>query len=306
MNDDARIQNLQQELAAVLNTLITEDGERRVRDDVVVYRWSHPTPLHLGESIQAFCAIGQGKKHVEVGDDRYVYGPENVLITSIELPMISHVVEASADTPYLSMTLELKPAVVRSVLLDSNYDPARFERDTFGCRVTKMEVEILDATVRLMRAIQDQRDADYLAPMYIREIIYRLLGTCHANRMHQIAGMNTTSNRIRLVLDQLRQDFHLPLSVTDLADRAGMSVSSFHDHFKQVTGLTPLQYQKQLRLREARHRLLTEDLEVAEAGYAVGYREPSHFNRDYKKLFGEPPLRDIEALRATDALVTAR
>lgn len=301
MDDIDRTTALQEELASIIATFAPEDGEFRISEDVTVYRWSHPTALHHGESRLCFCAIGQGAKHVEVGEHRYVYGPDHILITSLELPMISHVVEASPERPYLSMSLELKPSTVKSVLLNSTRREAPDMLETCGFRVTPMATGVLDATVRLMRAIQNPQDAEYLAPMHTQEIIYRLLATSHFCRMQQIAGMNSVSNKIRDVLEQMRTDFHEPLHIGDVAASAGMSVSSFHDHFKQVTSLTPLQYQKQLRLREARHRLLEENLDVAEAGYAVGYRDASHFNRDYKKLFGQPPLRDIEALREAEA-----
>lgn len=258
-----------------------------------------------GESSVSYCAIGQGAKHVEFGDFSYVYGREDTLITSIEMPMVSRVVEASEDHPYLSMTLDLNPALVRSVLMASSPENLRGEVDLCAHKVKPMELGLLDATVRLMQSINKPEEEEFLTPMIKREIVYRLLMTNHAGRMMQIAGMSTISNQIKTALEHLRREFSEPLRVADIASAAGMSASSFHEHFKRVTGLTPLQYQKQLRLREARHLLLSESVDAAEAGFSVGYSDASHFNRDYKRQFGLPPKRDVEQARESAQIAQA-
>lgn len=297
---------LHDELKSAIAALAPEDGDFVVSEDVRVFRRSAPTSLNHGESSVSYCAIAQGAKHVEFGEQSYVYGPEHILITSIELPMVSRVVEASEEHPYLSMTLDLNPGLVRSVLMATSPENLRGDADLCAHRVKPMEVDLLDATVRLMHSITRPDEAEYLTPMIKREIIFRLLMTDHAGRMRQVAGMSSVSNQIKTAIEHLRRDFNEPLRVADIARRAGMSVSSFHDHFKRVTGLTPLQYQKQLRLREARHLLVNGHMDAAEAGYSVGYSDASHFSRDYKRLFGLPPKRDVESPRDATSLATAQ
>lgn len=294
-----RTRFLQHELTNAIAALAPEDGDFNVSDDVRVFRRSELTPMNHGESSVSYCAIGQGAKHVEFGDISYVYGPEHILITTIEMPMVSRVVEASEEHPYLSMTLDLNPAMVRSVIMASSPDILAKDLDLCAHKVKPMQIGLLDATVRLMQSINRPEETEYLAPMIKREIIFRLLMTDHAGRMRQIAGMSSVSNQIKTAIEILGRDFSEPLRVAEVASGAGMSVSSFHEHFKRITGLTPLQYQKQLRLREARHLLLSEHMDAAEAGFTVGYSDASHFNRDYKRMFGLPPKRDIEQTRAT-------
>lgn len=305
MEQSTRTHLLQTELAAALHALVTEDGDFTVFEDVRVFRRSAPTPIFHGESSVSYCAIGQGAKHVEFGEHSYVYGPENILITTIEMPMVSRVVEASEERPYLSMTLDLNPGLVRSVIVDAAADLMNGDDDLCAHKVKPMEPGLLDATVRLMQSIGKPGEAGFLVPMIKREIIFRLLMTDHAGRLRQIAGMSSISNQVKSAIEQLRDQFSEPLRVSAIASNAGMSVSSLHEHFKRVTGLTPLQYQKQLRLREARHLLMSGDMDASEAGYSVGYTDPSHFNRDYKRLFGLPPRRDVEHFRESIQVIPA-
>lgn len=300
-----RTQLLYTELKEAIATLVSDDGDFSVSEDVRVFRRSAPTDLNHGESSVSYCAIAQGAKHVEFGDLRYTYGREDTLITSIEMPMVSRVVEASEEHPYLSMTLDLNPGMVRSVLTASSPENLRGDADLCAHKVKPMELGLLDATVRLMQSINRPEEAEFLTPMIKREIVYRLLMTDHAGRMMQIAGMSAVSNQIKAAIEHLRSEFSEPLRVADIASAAGMSTSSFHEHFKRVTGLTPLQYQKQLRLRHARHLLLSERVDAAEAGFTVGYSDASHFNRDYKRQFGLPPKRDIEQAREAAGLTHA-
>lgn len=305
MTTTQRVDLLRDELRGAISALAQEDGDFTVADDVRVFRRSAPTALNHGESSISYCAIGQGAKHVEVGEHRYVYGPDHILITSIELPMISHVVEATEERPYLSMTLDLNPGMVRSVILATDPSETSGNNELCAFRVAPMETALLDATIRLMKTVGNPGESEFLAPMIKREIIFRLLMTSHAGRMHQIAGMSMVSNQIKSALERLRERYCQPLLVADIAGEVGMSVSSFHEHFKKVTGLTPLQYQKQLRLREARRLLVTEGIDAAEAGFSVGYTDASHFNRDYKRMFGLPPMRDVEQLREATHLAKA-
>lgn len=297
MDDQQRLLALRTELGDIIRRMAPEEGDFPISHGVKVFRRDGPTTFHHGESAISYCVIAQGTKHVEVGDRKYVFTPEDIFITTVKLPTISYVVDASPEQPYLSMTLDMNPGLVKSVYLAAEPEALGKQVDVAACSLTPIHLTLLDATVRLMRAIEVPAEAEFLAPMIQQEIIFRLLTTDHEGRIRQIAGMSTVSNRIKSALDQLREEFNQPLRISEIAGSAGMSISTFHEHFKKVTGLTPLQYQKELRLREARRLLLHEDIDVAGAGYTVGYGDASHFNRDYKRMFGLPPMRDIEAMR---------
>jgi AraC-like DNA-binding protein len=301
VSQEERARVLREELKELLQSLAPDEGNVRFGHGVTVYRRNNPTPLNHGESSICFGTIAQGKRHVAVGNREWTFTSDTIFITTMKLPVISHVIEASPERPYLSLTVDLNPGEVKSVYLEAEPEAVGRHNEAGVCGITPNHLQLLDATVRLMRVINEPHDAGFLAPMIKREIIFLLLTTDHDERLRQIAGMNTVSNRIKVALDRLREDLHQPLSVSEIAARTGMSVSSFHEHFKNVTGMTPLQYQKQLRLREARHMLLTQDIDAAGAGYSVGYSDASHFTRDYKRLFGKSPMRDIEAERLKQA-----
>lgn len=163
--------------------------------------------------------------------------------------------------------------------------------------VSPLDTDLLDAMARLVRLIETPRDAGFLTPLIKREVVYRLLASDQGDVVRHIATLGGDTNRIAKAIDRLRHDFAEPLSVADLARDLGMSTSSFHQHFKAVTALSPLEFQKQLRLQEARRLMLGEDADAASAGYRVGYHDASHFSREYKRLFGAPPMRDVERLR---------
>jgi AraC-like DNA-binding protein len=298
MSLEEQAQVLREELKGLLQTLAPEEGDVRYGHGVTVYRRDNPTPLHHGESAICFGTIAQGKRHVAVGKREWTFTSDCIFITTMKVPIVSNVIEASPEKPFLSLSVELNPGEVKSVYMEAEPEALGRLNESGVCGITPNHLQLLDATVRLMRVINEPHDAGFLAPMIKREIIFLLLTTDHDERLRQIAGMNTVSNRIKAALDHLREDLHQPLRVSEIAERTGMSVSSFHEHFKNVTGMTPLQYQKQLRLREARHMLLTQDIDAAGAGYSVGYSDASHFNRDYKRLFGKSPMRDMVAQRS--------
>ena len=167
--------------------------------------------------------------------------------------------------------------------------------------VSPLEANLLDAVVRLVRLMDSPAEARVLAPGIAREIVYRLLVGEQGDRLRHVAILGGQSHRIARAIEQLRNEFDRPLRIEDIAHELGMSVSAFHHHFKAVTAMSPLQFQKQLRLQEARRLLLVQGLDAASAGYRVGYDDASHFNREYKRQFGLPPMRDVERLRETAA-----
>ena len=241
--------------------------------------------------------IAQGSKEVLLGDDRYRYDPAHYLLATAELPVASQIIEASQERPYLSLLLELDPALVGSVMVEAGHPAPRSHADVKAIDVSPLDAGLLDAVVRLVRLLDSPAEARFLAPLVTREIVYRLLMGEQGDRLRHIAVLGGHTHRIARAIERLRKDFDQPLRIEDIARELGMSVSGFHHHFKAVTAMSPLQFQKQLRLQEARRLMLGEDLDAASAGYRVGYDDASHFNREYKRLFGAPPMRDVERLR---------
>lgn len=288
----------------LLLELIPDDENTAVSDRISLFRRSDTSEVHHGESSLALCMIAGGSKQVLLGDSVFTYDKDHYFVTSMELPTASYVSRAAENDPYLGVRLLLDPETVRSVLL-AGQQPITVAEDTSAFNVTTTTAELIDAMVRLLRVHNNPRDAEVLAPLIEREIIYRLLTGNHGGRLVHIAGLSPTTQGITRALEWLRTEYHQPLRVPEIARDCGMSVSSFHVHFKRVTGMTPLQFQKNLRLREARRLLLNEDIDVTNAGFRVGYNDASHFNRDYKKLFGKSPMRDVQSLRIAGPLAVA-
>lgn len=299
-----RITHAQSEMQELVNELLPTDGNLELSDRLGVYRRSSFGEVNHGESRLAVCMIAEGSKRVLLGDRVFVYDKDHYFITSMQLPTRSSIMMATPENPYLSVMLTLDPMMVRSVLLSSSH---RFEasENPSAFNVARVDADLVNAMTRLLRVLHEQKDASMLAPLIEQEIVYRLLSGDQGARLGQIAGLGPTTQGITHALSRIREEFNQPLTIPDIAQDCGMSVSSFHDHFKRATGLTPLQFQKHLRLREARRLLLSEDIDVANAGFQVGYNDASHFNRDYKKMFGTSPLRDLESLRAAGPLATS-
>lgn len=245
----------------------------------------------------AFCVIAQGRKEVLLGGDRYQYDPMHYLLATIEMPIASQVLDVSPENPHLSLRLDLDPALVSSVMVEAGYPPAQRGGSVKAIDVSPLAVDLLDAVVRLVRLIDFPHEARVLAPLIKREIVYRLLTGEQGARLCQMAVLGGFTHHIARAVDRLRNDFNQPIRIETVAQELGMSVSSFHHHFKAVTAMSPLQFQKQLRLQEARRLMLGENLDATSAAFQVGYEDSSHFNREYKRLFGAPPVRDVERLR---------
>ena len=277
--------------------IVREDGRVEPFKGLTLHRASSPTkPLH-GVSDPAFCVIAQGSKEVFLGEDRYQYDPAHYLLATVALPVVSQVLEASKEQPYLSLRVRLDPILVGSVMVEADIPPRRGHSDVKAMDVSALEARLLDAVVRLVRLLDTPGEARILAPLVTREIIYRLLVGAQSARLPHIAVLGGHAHRIARAVDLLRKDFNQPLRIESIAQELGMSVSGFHHQFKAVTAMSPLQFQKRLRLQEARRLMLSENLDAASAGYRVGYDDASYFNREYKSLFGLPPLRDVERLR---------
>lgn len=292
-----RMQANRDELLERMMKTLPEDGPAEPMKDILLYRSSSPTALIHKVFDPAFCVIAQGSKEVLVGENTYRYDPYHYLLATIELPVVSQVVEASCKKPYLSFRLMLDSTLVSSVMVEAGHAPLQNRSGVSAFNVSPMDGGLLDAVVRLTRLFDDPMKSAVMAPLIKREIIFRLLMGAQGERLRQIAVLGGHSHRIVRVAERLHNDFDQPLRIEDVAEEFGMSVSGFHLHFKAVTGMSPLQFQKQLRLQEARRLMLGENLDASSAGYRVGYNNASHFNREYKRLFGLPPMQDVEQLR---------
>lgn len=240
--------------------------------------------------------IAQGSKTVQLGESHYRYDPAHYLLATVELPVVAQVLDASAERPYLSLRLDLDPALVGSVIVEAGHF-SQSRGDVRAIDARPLDADLLDAVVRLVRLVDTPGEVRVLRPLITREIVYRLLVGEQGNRLRHLALLGGSTDRIAEAVERLRREFDQPLRIESLAREMGMSVSGFHHHFKAVTAMSPLQFQKQLRLQEARRLLLGESLDAASAGYRVGYDDASQFSREYKRLFGQPPLRDVERLR---------
>jgi AraC-like DNA-binding protein len=286
------------ELADRIARALPRDGTSEPHPGLFCNRSSSPSePVH-GVIEPSFCVIAQGSKEVLLGADRFRYGPAHYLISTVGLPAAGRVVEASRERPYLSLRLVLDPAVVTAVMVESGAAPPGGEGGgTKAVDVSPLDANLLDATLRLVRLIDAPGEFRALSPLVVREIVYRLLTGAQGRRMRHLATVGGRMHRMARAVKKLTDDFDKPLRVEDLARELGMSVSGFHAHFKAVTAMSPLRFQKQLRLQAARRLMLSERLDAAEAGFRVGYDDASHFSREYKRHFGEPPMRDVERLR---------
>ncbi|MEM7769328.1 MAG: AraC family transcriptional regulator [Cyanobacteria bacterium P01_A01_bin.37] len=251
----------------------------------------------------ALAIIVQGNKKLLLGEETYHYGVAQYLVVSVELPVRGFIVEATPDQPYLGFLLKLSPLhladIVAQIQSTIGTQP-RIGTKESSCRglfVSDVDLPLLDCAFRLTQLLDTPQDIPFLAPMIIREIYYRLLTGEQGDAIRQIATSGSNMQRIASVIELLKADFAQSLRVEELAEHANMSASSFHRHFKAVTSMSPLQYQKQLRLLEARRLMLAEDTDATHAAYQVGYESPSQFSREYSRMFGSPPIQDIQQLR---------
>jgi len=294
-----RMQANREELVERITKAIREDGTAEPQPGLHLSRVSLPRQRVHSVLEPSLCVIAQGSKEVLLGDSPYRYDPYHYMLATVELPRVSQVLEASQARPYLSLRLELSPTLVGSVMTETGHTAPPSQADARALDVGRLDANLLDAIVRLVRLLDCPTEARVLMPLITREIIYRLLSGDQGSRLRHVAILGGYTSYIAKAVERLRQDFDQPLRIEQLARELGMSVSGFHHHFKAVTAMSPLQFQKQLRLQEARRLMLGEDLDAASAAYRVGYQDASHFSREYKSLFGIPPMRDVQRLRET-------
>ena len=242
------------------------------------------------------CLIAQGAKRVLLGDEVYAYDAHHILLTSVDLPIVAQVTEASPEEPYLGLMLKLDSREIAQLMADSSLPPPRTQHEDRGMAVGELSEPLLCAFLRLLDLLEEPEHIPILAPLVQREILYRLLIGPQGPRLRQIGAAGCRSHQIARAIDWLKANFSQPLRIDDLASTVRMSTSAFHHHFRALTAMSPLQYQKWLRLHEARKLMLTERLDAANAAFLVGYESPSQFSREYSRMFGAPPLRDIKSL----------
>ena len=243
------------------------------------------------------CVVAQGAKQVLLGDEAYVYDAQHFLITSVDLPTTVQVINASPQKPYLGLVLRLDQREMSQLMVDSKLPPPRPQQSSRGMATGEITLPLLTTFQRLIDLLDEPKDIPILAPIIQREIFYRLLVGDLGVRLRQMASAGSQSQQIARAIDWLKSNFTQPLRIEELASQVNMSTSTFHHHFREVTAISPLQYQKWLRLNEARRLMLAEDRDATTAAFQVGYESPSQFSREYGRLFGAPPLRDITSLR---------
>ncbi|HHY0573870.1 TPA: AraC family transcriptional regulator N-terminal domain-containing protein [Vibrio parahaemolyticus] len=260
-------------------------------------RWTTPTQPTSYSHNPSICLIAQGKKRVLLGGDSFTYDTNHFLISSVNLPITANIVEATEEAPYLGLIMELDLQEISQLIVDSELSFNSSKEAQKGIAVGELSAYLQDAFIRLMALLDEPENIKILAPVIKREIFYRLLMTEQGARLNQIVTTGSHSHQIAKAIDWLKNNFVKPLSVGDLAAYSGMSKSAFYTHFRSMTSMTPLQFQKKLRLSEARRLMLTENLDAMAATFKVGYESPSQFSREYSRLFGAPPSKDIKALR---------
>jgi AraC-like DNA-binding protein len=245
--------------------------------------------------------IAQGRKRVELGRNIFIYDASRFLLTSVDLPVVSRVIEASESVPCLALSLKLEMPMVRELLSREEIQVAEAPSVSPGMATGENTPDFLRACCRLVDLLDAPQDIPFLGGLIQREIIYRVLRSAEGARLRTIATLGEQSHRTAKAIAWIRTNYAKPIRVEDLAEIAGMGVSTLHHHFRGLTAMSPLQYQKQMRLQVARGRMLIDGLDAANAAFEVGYESPSQFNREYSRYFGQPPMRDIRTLRSPGA-----
>ncbi len=269
---------------------------------LVLSRRTAPTAPTSVAYEPSLAVVAQGRKRVDLGRTTFIFDESRFLLTSLDLPVISQVIEASEEAPYLGFMLKLEMPIVREVLSREEIQAPEAPSDTPAMATGETTSEFLDACCRLIDLLNTPQDIAYLSGLIQREIIYRILRGTEGARLRAIATLGDQSHRTAKAIAWVRANYAKPLRVEDLAKIAGMGVSTLHHHFRSLTAMSPLQYQKQFRLHAARERMLVDGVDAASAAFEVGYESATQFNREYSRFFGQPPKRDIRTLRSPGAL----
>jgi AraC-like DNA-binding protein len=261
---------------------------------LTLYRRTAPSPCYPATYEPSLNVFVQGRKRITLAGTTYLCDESTFLLSSVDVPVVSQIVAASEDVPLLSLLLKLDMAVVREILSQEEFLAPDGSSPTRGIMIGKTTVDLLKPFCRLLDLLDAPEDIPFLSNLIQREIVYRLLRGPHGERLRAIATLGDQSHRTAKAIAWLRANYRKPLRVEELAEVARMGMSTLHHHFRALTAMSPLQYQKQLRLVAARERMLVEGLDAASAAFEVGYESASQFNREYKRFFGQPPMRDVK------------
>lgn len=260
-----------------------------------LFKASAPTEEETVVYDPCLCVVVQGGKEIVVGAETYEYNPSQSLLVSVDMPATTRVAQASPENPCIALVVSLDSAIVADLLADGTVVGSSGPPGT-AVGVTEAQPKLLRALCRLVELLDSPDEVKAIAPLIMREITYRLLSGPQGDRLRQIATPGAPTQRIAEAINWLKDHFAESMKVETLADRVGLSTSAFYQHFKAVTSLSPLQYQKRFRLQEARRLMLSDGLGAAEAAFAVGYESPSQFGREYRRLFGATPTQSVAVL----------
>jgi AraC-like DNA-binding protein len=293
-------------LARKISQRAVAEGDTRTEiPGLHLYRRSAPSACASATYEPSLMVFAQGQKRINVGKTIYLCDGSNFLLTSIDLPVVSQVVAATQNEPLLGLVLRLEMPAVREILSQQEFHLREESADARGMAVGVTSIELLDTCCRLVDLLDAPQDIPFLGSLIQREVIYRLLRSPQGKHLRAIATLGEQSHRTSKAVEWLRMNYAKPLRVEELATMARMGVSTLHHQFRSLTAMSPLQYQKQLRLHVARERMLNDGMDAASAAFEVGYESASQFNREYSRFFGQPPMRDIKA-RLLAGAATAR
>jgi AraC-like DNA-binding protein len=297
ININNHIENARFQLKDMIEQLIGEDNfcETEI-PGLAIHRWKHPTEPISYLLDTSICIILQGRKRVVLGEEDYYYQTDQFLVSSLDLPIIANIVEATEDNPYLGITYNLNQKEIANLLINSEFYQNKPQETSASITVGNMSLSLYYSFLRLISLVNEPENIKILAPIIHKEILYRLLMSEQGPRLREIGINGSKESHIAKAIEWLKNNYNTQLKIENLAAHVRMSSSSLHQHFREMTNMSPLQYQKWIRLHEARRLMLSEKLDASNAAFEVGYESPSQFSREYKRMFGNPPLRDIKQM----------
>jgi AraC-like DNA-binding protein len=295
---DERLFKHQQELAKLIKRYTEQNSMQQTSiPSLFLYNEPNTTEPRYRVFKPSVCVIVQGEKEYMLGQETFRYVPGDYFVASVDLPITGQVIKAAPNTPYLSLKLEFTPGEIVEVLSNADIKVGAKMSVKRAISVNKLESSLFDAVVRLANLLENPKDIPILAPLFKKEILYRVLQGPHGEALRQMALKGNSTYRIREVIEHIIQHYDRSFKIEELAERANLSVASLHRHFKEITTMSPIQFQKQLRLQEARRLLMTDLTDAAEVAFRVGYESPSQFSREYSRMFGSPPRVDIKQMK---------
>jgi AraC-like DNA-binding protein len=288
----------QQELARLIKNYSEQNSLHETEiPSLFFYNESHTTEPRYRVFKPSFCVIVQGEKEYMLAQEKFRYRPGEYFVASVDLPITGQVIKANPNKPYLSLKLEFDPGDIVEVLSDADIKTNPRKNAKRAVFVDKLETSLFDAVVRLARLLDNPKDIPVLAPLFKKEILYRLLQGPHGDAIKQLTIKGNHAYHIRDIIEHIIKHYDKPFKIEELAERANLSVASIHRHFKEMTTMSPIQFQKQIRLQEARRLLMTELTDAADVAFRVGYESPSQFSREYSRMFGFPPTIDRKQMK---------